>query len=101
MTQGLAAEPVSFVVVALSMDPSAAAEQDLSVQQCEPLAQASEAGVRCRVLRGDGILGEFLLVRSDDGWMAVPVPGAVHEGLLHATAIDFARELNAGRLALD
>jgi len=76
-------------------------DQDVSVQQCEPLGKVSTAGVRCRVLRGDTTLGEFLLVRSDDGWLPVPTPGALHEGLLHATAIDFAAEVNAGRLTLD
>ena len=50
-------------------------DQDLSVQQCEPVSRASAAGVRCRVLRGDTTLGEFLLVRSDDGWLPVPTPG--------------------------
>lgn len=83
------------------MEPVQDTDQDLSVQQCELVAKASDAGVRCRVLRGDSTLGEFLLVRSDDGWLPVPVPGALHEGLLHATAIDFAREVNAGRLTLD
>jgi len=83
------------------MEPVPDADQDISIQQCEPAAKASDGGVRCRVLRGDSLLGEFLLVRSDDGWLPVPVPGALHEGLLHATAIDFAREVNAGRLALD
>ena len=83
------------------MEPVPDSDQDLAIQQCEPVANASEAGVRCRVLRGDSTLGEFLLVRSDDGWMPVPVPGAPHEGLLHATAIDFAREVNEGRLTLD
>ena len=76
-------------------------EQDLSVQQCEPLAKVPNAGVRCRVLRGDATLGEFQLVLSDDGWMPVPTPGALHAGLVHATAIDFAAEINAGRLTLD
>lgn len=76
-------------------------DQDVSVLQCEPVSKASPAGVRCRVLRGDTTLGEFTLVRGDDGWLPVPTPGAAHEGLLHATAIDFAREINAGRLMLD
>ena len=76
-------------------------DQELSIQQCEAVGKASAAGVCCRVLRGDSTLGEFLLVRSDDGWLPVPVPGALHEGLLHATAIDFARDVNAGRLTLD
>jgi hypothetical protein len=76
-------------------------EQDISIQQCEPVAKSSEGRVRCRVLRGDSSLGEFVLVRSDDGWLPIPVPGAVHEGLLHTTAIDFARELNEGRVTLD
>lgn len=83
------------------MEPVPDTDQDIAIQQCETVAKASDAGVRCRVLRGDTTLGEFLLVRSDDGWMPVPVPGAAHEGLLHATAIDFAREVNEGRLTLD
>jgi len=29
------------------------------------------------------------------------VPGALHEGLVHATAIDFARDVNEGRVTLD
>ena len=57
--------------------------------------------MRCRVLRGDTTLGEFDLTPSDDGWLPITVPGATHEGLVHATAIDFARELNAGRLTLE
>ncbi len=83
------------------MKPEPDADQDLSIQQCEPIREASEAGVRCRVLRGDTTLGEFLLVRSDDGWMPIPVPGSLHEGLLHTTAIDFAREINDGRVTLE
>jgi hypothetical protein len=77
------------------------ADQDISVQQCDRVGKAADARVRCRVLRGDTTLGEFFLVRSDDGWMPIPEPGASHEGLVHATAIDFARELNEGRLALE
>jgi hypothetical protein len=76
-------------------------DQDISVQQCAPAGKGPDARVPCRVLRGDTTLGEFVLVRSDDGWMPVPVPGAAHEGLTHATAIDFAREVNAGRVTLD
>jgi len=83
----------------MSLEPDT--DQDLSIQQCEPAGKAPDARVRCRVLRGDSMLGEFLLVRSDDGWLPVPVPGAPHEGLLHATAIDFAREVNEGRATLD
>ena len=75
--------------------------QDLSIQQCDPIGKAPEGRVRCRVLRGDSLLGEFVLVRSDDGWLPIPVPGALHEGLLHTTAIDFAREINEGRATLD
>jgi hypothetical protein len=76
-------------------------DQDVSVQQCDPVGQAPDARVRCRVLRGDSVVGEFFLVRSDDGWLPVPAPGALHEGLLHATAIDFAREVNEKRVELD
>jgi hypothetical protein len=76
-------------------------DQDISVQQCDRVGNAPDARVRCRVLRGDTTLGEFFLVRSDDGWMPIPEPGASHEGLVHATALDFARELNDGRLTLD
>lgn len=77
------------------------ADSEISIQQCEPVVRDSERGVRCRVLRGDSTLGEFTLVPSDDGWMPVPLPGALHEGLVHSTAIDFAREVNAGRVTLD
>lgn len=76
-------------------------DQDVSVQQCEPAGKAPDARIRCRVLRGDSMIGEFWLARSDDGWMPIPLPGASHEGLLHATAIDFAGEVNAGRVTLD
>jgi hypothetical protein len=65
------------------------------------VSKASAGGVRCRVLRGDTTLGEFRLVRGDDGWLPVPTPGSLHEGLLHTTAIDFATEINTGRLTLD
>ena len=83
------------------MTPDPDSDQDISIQQCEPAGKAPEARVRCRVLRGDSTIGEFVLIRSDDGWLPVPVPGATHEGLLHATAIDFAREINEGRVALE
>ncbi len=76
-------------------------EQDLSIQQCDPVRKAREGRVRCRVLRGDSLLGEFVLVQSDDGWLPIPEPGSLHEGLLHTTAIDFARQVNEGRIALD
>ncbi len=83
------------------MKPAPDADQDLSIQQCEPVGKAPDGRVRCRVLRGDSSVGEFFLVQSDDGWLPVPVPGALHEGLLHATAIDFAREINEGRVTLE
>jgi hypothetical protein len=83
------------------MTPAPDTDQDLSIQQCEPAGKGPEARVRCRVLRGDSLLGEFLLTRSDDGWLPIPVPGALHEGLVHATAIDFAREVNEGKITLD
>jgi hypothetical protein len=83
------------------MSTASDTDQDISVQQCDRVAKAAGAGVRCRVLRGDTTLGEFLLVRSDDGWMPIPQPGASHEGLVHATALDFAREINDGRLTLE
>jgi hypothetical protein len=76
-------------------------DQDLSIQQCDPVGKAPDGRVRCRVLRGDGLLGEFVLVRSDDGWLPIPVPGSAHEGLVHATAIDFARAVSDGRIVLD
>jgi hypothetical protein len=76
-------------------------DQDISIQQYEAKKQDPEARVRCRVLRGDTPIGEFDLARSDDGWLPIPVPGAAHEGLLHATAIDFAREINEGRVELE
>jgi len=83
------------------MKPAPDTDQDISVQQCEPVANAAQGRVRCRVLRGDGVIGEFWLVRSDDGWMPIPEPGALHEGLVHATAIDFARDINDGRVSLE
>ena len=83
------------------MSSAADTDQDISILQCDPVGKSPEARVRCRVLRGDSTLGEIFLVRSDDGWMPVPVPGALHEGLLHATAIDFARDVNEGRVTLD
>ena len=52
-------------------------DQDLSVQQCEPVAKAKDGRVRCAVLRGDSVLGEFVLVRSDDGWLPIPEPGSL------------------------
>jgi hypothetical protein len=74
---------------------------DLKVEQLEPFRGDGDKGVPCRVLRGDGsVIGEFTLVMSDDGWMPVPLAGAAHPGLLHATAIDFAREVNEGRTKL-
>jgi len=76
-------------------------DQDISIQQCEPVGRYPERGVRCRVLRGDDTLGEFTLIPSDDGWMPVPLPGAKHAGLVHSTAIDFAREVNEGHVTLD
>ncbi len=83
------------------MNPAQDTDQDVSVQQCETIGKDPAARVRCRVLRGDTTIGEFDLARSDDGWLPIPVPGASHEGLLHATAIDFVRELNEGRIALE
>ena len=83
------------------MNDASESDQDLSIQQCDPIGKAPEGRVRFRVLRGDSSLGEFVLVRSDDGWLPIPVPGALHEGLLHTTAIDFAREVNEGRVTLD
>ena len=75
---------------------------DVSIRQCEPAFGNAARGVRMRVLRGDGsAVGEFMLFEGDDGWMPVPVPGAAHPGLLHSTAIDFAREVNEGRVKLD
>ena len=84
-----------------AMNQAPETDQDIAVQQCAPVSKDPAARVRCRVLRGDTTLGEFDLTRSDDGWLPIPVPGAAHEGLVHATAIDFAREVNAGRLALE
>ena len=83
------------------MNDAAETDQDLSIQQCDPVAKATDGRVRCRVLRGDSLLGEFVLVRSDDGWLPIPVPGSVHEGLVHATAIDFARAVSDGSILLD
>jgi hypothetical protein len=83
------------------MQPQSDTDQDLSIQQCDPLGKSPDARVRCKVLRGDSTLGEFVLVRSDDGWLPIPVPGSLHQGLVHATAIDFARELNLGRVRLE
>jgi hypothetical protein len=80
---------------------SVTADSDISIQQCDPVGRNPAEGVRCRVLRGDDTVGEFTLMPSDDGWMPVPLPGASHEGLLHSTAIDFAREVNEGRVTLD
>ena len=76
-------------------------DQDLSVQQCEPVAKAKDGRVRCTVLRGDSVLGEFVLVRSDDGWLPIPEPGSLHAGRVHATAIDFARAVSDGHIQLD
>jgi hypothetical protein len=74
----------------------------VSVRQCEPIGGDPARGVRMRVCRTDGsAIGEFTLVQGDDGWLPVPVPGAAHPGLLHSTAIDFAREVNEGRVGLD
>ncbi|HEY3494484.1 MAG TPA: hypothetical protein VGK73_07355 [Polyangiaceae bacterium] len=83
------------------MNSAPDSDQDVSVQQCDPVGKDPEARVRCRVLRGDSLIGEFFLTPSDDGWLPIPVPGAVHEGLLHATAIDFAREVNERRVELE
>ena len=83
------------------MSPAPDTDQDLSVLQCDPVEKSPEARVRCRVLRGDTTLGEFFLARSDDGWLPIPIPGALHEGLVHASAIDFARDVNEGRVTLD
>ena len=83
------------------MNPAPDTDQDISILQCDPAGKSPDARVRCRVLRGDTTLGEFFLARSDDGWLPLPVPGALHEGLVHATAIDFARDVNEGRVALD
>ncbi len=84
-----------------NMSPLPDTDQDISIQQCDPVGKDPDARVRCRVLRGDTLIGEFLLARSDDGWLPLPVPGAAHEGLLHATAIDFARDVNQGKVTLD
>jgi hypothetical protein len=75
--------------------------RDLLVEQLEPVTNDQDRGVPCRVSRSDGsVIGEFTLVVSDDGWMPIPLAGAAHPGLLHATAIDFAREVNEGRTEL-
>lgn len=75
--------------------------RDVVVLQCEALKDARD-GVRCRVERGDGsAVGEFRLEQGDDGWLPVPIPGSLHPGLAHSTAIEFAEALNAGRVALD
>jgi hypothetical protein len=76
-------------------------DQDISVQQCDPVGRGPDARVRCRVLQGDSVIGEFFLTRSDDGWLPIPLPGAAHEGLVHSTAIDFAREVNEKRVELE
>jgi hypothetical protein len=76
--------------------------QDVVVLQCEALGAAGEHGVRCRVERSDGtVIGEFHLESGDDGWLPVPIPGSMHPGLAHSTAIEFAEAVNAGRVALD
>jgi hypothetical protein len=76
--------------------------RDVVVLQCEPRSAAGEHGVRCRVERGDGAeVGEFRLQLGDDGWLPVPIPGSMHPGLAHSTAIEFAEAVNAGRIALD
>lgn len=76
--------------------------RDVVVRQCEPLSESGERGVLCRVERSVGsTLGEFRLEQGDDGWFPVPVPGSMHPGLVHSTAIEFAEAVNAGRVALD
>jgi hypothetical protein len=75
---------------------------DISVTQLEAVAADPASAVRLRVARSDGSeIGEFNLLPGDDGWLPVPVPGAAHPGLLHSTAIDFARAVNEGRIRLD
>jgi hypothetical protein len=75
---------------------------DVSIWQSEAASADPARGVRLRAVRGDGsAVGEFILLQGDDGWLPVPVPGAPHPGLLHSTAIDFAREVNEGRIGLD
>ena len=75
---------------------------DVSVTQREAIGADRARGVCLRVARSDGsTIGEFTLLPGDDGWLPVPVPGAPHPGLLHSTAIDFAREVNEGRIHLD
>lgn len=76
-------------------------DQDISIEQCDLAGSDPDARVRCCVLRGDEPIGEFVLVRSDDGWLPIPEPGALHAGLVHATAIDFARAVNEGRATLE
>lgn len=72
----------------------------ISIHQAEVVRK--DGGRRFRVSRSDGTdIGEFTLIPSDDGWMPVPVPGATHAGLLHTSAIDFAREVNEGRVRLE
>lgn len=92
--------PLSFMALATpSLKFSA---RDVVVFQCEPSSAASRDGVRCRVQRDDGTeLGEFRLAQGDDGWLPVPIPGSLHPGLAHSTAIEFAEAVNAGRIALD
>lgn len=76
--------------------------RDVVVLQCEPRSAGGERGVRCRVERDDGTaIGEFHLEQGDDGWFPVPIPGSMHPGLVHATAIEFAAAVNSGRCALD
>lgn len=76
--------------------------RDVVVLQCESRGAAGAHGVRCRVERGDGTaIGEFHLEQGDDGWLPVPIPGSMHPGLAHSTAIEFAEAVNAGRIVLD